>query len=128
MLNPIEMKLLQQTTILFLGLALTGCMKSNYQVNGNKGVQPSDELKGYAFARENSSAKPWTSLEVAVHKDLQAKNYFYDNINPDVLVFVEELPKGVKLLSGNTYQDGSERKYETGKIKTKGKTGTLYII
>lgn len=122
------MKLVQQATFLLIGLAMSSCMQSTYSVNGKAGLQSSPELRSYAFASDGKQDKDWNSVEIAVHKDLRSKNYFYDDVNPEMLVFVKELPKGVKLLSGNTYQEGSMQKLETGKIKTKGKTLLIQMV
>ncbi|KPM48322.1 DUF4136 domain-containing protein [Jiulongibacter sediminis] len=106
-------------------ISLSGCMKSNYQTIGNQKIQKADELKSFAFAEENvSNSNHWSSLQRAVYRDLQGKNYFYDNVNPDILVFVKELPKGVELLSGNSYKGT----LETGKIKTKGQTLLIQLV
>jgi hypothetical protein len=122
------MKLVQQATILLAGLLMTSCMKANYQVNGNEGLKKQDQLTGYAFAQSTPDSENWDAVHRAVHQDLQSKNYFYDNENPDVLVMVKELPKGVKLLSGNTYSKQGINRLESGKIKTKGKTLLIQMV
>lgn len=106
-------------------IGLGGCMKSNYQTVGNQKIEKSDQLTSFAFAEESmSDSEDWSSLQRAVYHDLQGKNYFYDNVNPDILVFVKELPKGVELLSGNKYKGI----LETGKIKTKGTTLLIQLV
>jgi hypothetical protein len=124
------MKLVQQTAILISGLLFVSCMNANYQVNGTSGFKRSTELKSYAFA-ENPADEQSTekgNIRLAVHKDLLSKNYFYDNVDPDVLVFIDEMPEGVKLLSGNTYKVNGAEKYETRKIKTRGKALFIQMV
>ncbi|MGR3811156.1 hypothetical protein [Jiulongibacter sp. NS-SX5] len=119
------MKSILLSLFVVVSLAMSSCMKSSYKTNGNIGITKSEELKGFAFAGDSPEDKAmWSPLQKAVFVDLQSKNYFYDNVNPEVVVFVKELPKGVKLLSGNSTEAG----LETGKMKTKGKTLLIQMV
>ncbi len=122
------MKVLGSILGIAIVMSLASCSQKSYTAFGHKSLPKTHELKSFAFAKDGISPQNdrWESTEKSIFKELRRRNYFYDTENPEVLVFVTEFPKGVELLTGNTYQttDG-KRLLEPTKVKTRG--NTLFI-
>ncbi|UBM57385.1 hypothetical protein LAG90_11200 [Marinilongibacter aquaticus] len=121
------------SAILFISLLLsiTSCTTARFHKFGNVEIPRSEELKGFAFARASLSddKSDWSSTEKAIYKTMRRKNYYFDSQNPDVVVFVQSYPKGVKMLSGNTYKAQNGKEYlEPGYVKTKRETLLIQLV
>ena len=117
-------------TLLFISLVLTfsSCAKQDYHVFGNTNLPEKEELTGFAFATDGLK-KEWDINQEVIYKEMQRRNYFYDNVNPEVLVFVQEFPKDVSFLTGNKYLGGSGHQYfEPTKVKTKNNTIFIQLV
>jgi hypothetical protein len=90
-------------------ISFTSCSKKDYLVFGNKALPKSEELKSFAFVDDGLSEtkKVWTDSQKAIFSELNRRNYFYDDINPEVLVFITHFDKGAELLTGNSFQTPS---------------------
>ncbi len=115
------------TLFLFL-LSFTSCVKQNYHVFGSKNLPSTEKLTSFAFAGEIFN-QPWTKNQEQIFKEMQRRNYFYDNESPEVLVFVDDFPKGVSFLTGNEYKGSGGKTYlESTKVKTREQTLFIQLV
>ncbi|WP_341226428.1 hypothetical protein [uncultured Arcticibacterium sp.] len=123
------LNVLQLLAILFI---FSSCSKQNYTVFGNKSLPKSEKLKSFAFAADginDVAMSDWNLTEKAIYKEMRRRNYFFDNSNPEVLVFMTEFPENVKLLTGNKYKDGNGNIFlEPTKVKTKANTLFIQLV
>lgn len=107
------------------------CSKRDYLVFGNQSIPRSKELKSFAFASVdlNQQEKEWTDSQKAIFSELRRRNYFYDDQNPEMLVFISNFPERVSFLSGNYYQGQNGKPYlEKTKIRTKENTVFIQFV
>ena len=118
--------------LLLGGISFSSCQRGAYILNGNSSIERQDELKGFAFARNegngNLSGKKM-EVEKVVGKALHRKNFIYDTEHPDFLVFIDEMPPRTKLLTGNTYTTSTGQELlEPTKFTTRKNTLLIQLV
>jgi hypothetical protein len=122
------MTFLKTLTLFVLVGMLSSCAKQNYHVFGNNNLPEESQLKSFSFASQKLNQE-WDSSQKAMYREMQRRNYFYDSENPEVLVFLQEFPEGVRFISGNEYTANDGKEYlEPTKIKMKGETLFIQLV
>lgn len=105
--------------LILLVILNTSCSNGLISQRSSSSLPTSIELKSYALVLDENTPN-LQELKEALHKEMALKNYYYDPVQPDVLVMGKFYNEPISLLTGTSYQNTmGETQLEAGKVKTK---------